>query len=504
MLDFPVQPDRLTNFRELFPRLLNQRVLQFFIGILNRLTRVIGYPIVILLPREMLEYEDDDQDSLRAFRISKTLQKNGLMVSMETTHHMYADEPPGHVTIAKTSSGGFGSNGKGAHLFDASKTLWPALAEAVERFCLRNPGIQDSEYCDRSWNALNKPKVDIFNVAGLDEKIRNKTHPHFNLKYDQNTVFRWIPATDLITNKTIYAPLQWFSFKHTRSQVNKALNPKASEPLLSIPISTGAAAGQSETEAVLKGLFEVIERDAFIIYWLNQIPAKRIALTSLKEERFSEIRSIIDDYKLEVHLLYLQTDIPIHTLCIVVVDRTGVGPAVTVGAVTGRNVSDAAYSLLQDTLSQRGSFRGLRDENADSPKKQAVQLGHKSRILHWSEPEEISHIEPFVSGKLTDLKDLPTYDYTGNDKEDLQSILKFFADKDYQVVYRKLISSELEKITEGLSVVMVKAPQLQPLYLDESLRSIGGSRLREVPAYLGYPVNESETDPFSTTPHPFP
>jgi len=56
---------------------------------------------------------------------------------------------------------------------------------------------------------------------------------------------------------------------------------------------------------------------------------------------------------------------------------------------------------------------------------------------------------------------------------------------------------------EGIYVAKVVSPQLQPLYLNESLRHISGERIFRAPVTLGYrkePLLESE---INQIPHPF-
>lgn len=505
-----ISPSELESSYTLFPGLKNRKYAKLVGRLLEKFGDFLGYPVGIVLPHDVAPYAGDEE-SLRALRLLVKFRDEGFLSSFYSAKHSYADEPHGEVTLATLKDiKRFGFSGKGADMFNRSATLWPAAGEAVERYAMEFYYPKKGEYIDASWNDIPDPKVDIFSVAGFDEKLRKQGHPDFALACDADTKFRWVKAIELPSKKEIWAPLQWFSFSHVQQYAGKYINAKqpgfTQEPLISVPITTGVAAGQNTTDALLRGLLEVIERDAFIIYWLNQIPARRIDITSFGEERFLKLKEITDRYGLESHILYLHTDMPTHTVCSIVLDRSGIGPALVVGAKTGLSLSDAAYGAVSDTIAQRGLYRGMME--SDECKKQVFddhnKIGHIERMYYWFGHERLKDIETFISGELVHADTLPTYQYPGTDEEDLAQLLRFFNEKGYPVYYKELLNEKLKKMTEGLSVTMVKVPKMQPVYLDESLRSIAGERLYSVPEFLGYPRKSETIDDFSKIPHPFP
>src|SRR5581483_5813617 len=80
--------------------------------------------------------------------------------------------------------------------------------------------------------------------------------------------------------------------------------------LLSVAISTGAACARSHAEALIKGICEVVERDAYIITWRNRLPRPHLridpqsAIYSLFNERFARPG-------LEFNLVYTTLDLSI-------------------------------------------------------------------------------------------------------------------------------------------------------------------------------------------------
>lgn len=506
-----VKASELEKWYALFPRLTTHLHAVLVKRLLERVGNFLGYPVGIILPSDVEPFAGDPE-SQRALRLLAKFRKEGFLGSFYQDRHHYADEPHGEVTLAKLKDiQRFGFSGKGADMFDRTATLWPAVGEAVERYAMQFYYPKEGEYVDASWNELQGPKADIFSVAGFDDALRKRGHQDFMLMYDKNSTFRWVKAIALPSKIEIWAPLQWFSFSHVQQHVGKhgadAHNNKQ-EPLLSIPITTGVAAGQNATDATLRGLLEVIERDAFIIYWLNGLAAKRIDPLSCNDERIKKMNGIAKRYRLEMHALYLQTDMPAHTVCSLIIDRSGIGPAVIIGAKTALQLEEATYGALSDVLAQRGLYRKMMDSDEyneyRTKKEDHMKIGHIERMHHWFAQERLPEIEHFVGGDLVDVDSLPSYNYSGNKLKDLKKLIQFFHDKEYPVFYKELLNDKLKKLTEGLSVTMVRVPDMQPVYLEESLRSVGGRRLREVPEFLGYPAKDKDVDDFSKVPHPFP
>lgn len=501
----------IPKYTTLLPTLPHPRVANFFTRVLQRFGAVLGYPLYWQLPEQYAEYADKPETQRALLIISRLLRK-GLLTNSRIYQTNHPDEPPAFTSILQIKNQNnrgkysVGWEGKSVHLFNKAETFWPALGEAIERYCCLYPDYKQREVIQNSYKNLGKPKVDIFAIAGLTDEQRAKPHATYKLQYDDESIFEWLPTLELTSNKTIYAPLQWFSFQHVREKLHRCAT-QNQEPMLTAPITTGAAAGQTKEGAILAGLFEVIERDAFIIYWLNQdfLQAKRIDLTKIENEEVQCLAQIAADYRLELHILYLETDVPVHTIGLVMIDQTEVGPAIMVTAKTGFDIEAMICAVLHDSLGQHCGARNFRNRNKFSEADlQPHKLMHATRMVYWHNPAQIPKINHFIGGKHITIRDLPDYCSTNNTRTDLKELLKWFATKKYQVLYRELINPKLKKLTEGISVAMVKVPKFQPVYLEESLRSTEGARLREVPVHLGYPALTDSPDPFHKEPHPFP
>ena len=130
--------------------------------------------------------------------------------------------------------------------------------------------------------------------------------------------YRWVCGQSLVSGKPVWVPAQVASGKYGIENFRKG-----HEPVILEPITTGMAAGPSQAFARLGGALEIIERDAFMITWLNQISPPRIDLAKFNKKS-SDVRALLAKcarYRLSVDAMLLPSDAPAYTVCVVVHDE---------------------------------------------------------------------------------------------------------------------------------------------------------------------------------------
>src|SRR5690606_29756504 len=128
------------------------------------------------------------------------------------------------------------------------------------------------------------------------------------------------------------APLQWFSFPHARRVTERGY-----EPVLMPLNSSGAATHRTRGAAEYRAMLEMIERDAAMIHWHQGIIPKRLPLKSLvtSNKIAQSIVTMLDRYALVAHFLVLSTYFPVMVVQTILIDRTGLGPAVLCDSAAG-------------------------------------------------------------------------------------------------------------------------------------------------------------------------
>lgn len=458
-------------------------------GVLRFLEKYFGAEILIKIPPGLYGVDDE---LLKAVDAAGKLQSLGIIKNIERRGN-YPDEP--RIYHYHTSSLGK-SYGSGVDFFDEKKAIWRSLAEAVERYFWRNSDHFFKKPVNDSYKNLKNKALDIFSLAGFSEEQKSKRPI---LQFDENSIFKWTRSYSLTEEKKILCPVQLISALYFRQKVKRQENDSRLEPMLRWCITTGLATGRNLEEAVVKGILETIERDAFMIAYLNQLSPPIIDLEHLSEQD-EEINKILKNFKrynLEVYVLQLPTDFPVYVNLAIIVDRSGLGPALSVGASADFDFKTAFLDALSESLVVRYSLKNRFNKEIDLKK-----ISREERLIYWAKTENLSKIEFFLKGPAKKIgleQNFYEINYNQNYyKEKLKNLADDLKKKNYEACFVELTSKKIKKII--LRCVQVVIPKLQPMHLDESIPYFGGKRLKEIPLKFGYQPLKT----LNQEPHPFP
>jgi len=146
--------------------------------------------------------------------------------------------------------------------------------------------------------------------------------------------------------KKIFSSSATLLFFHNRTD---------SEPYIRHTTSNGAAAGSSWEHSVYSAFAEAIERDAFVIHYLNKLSPPQIDLRSINNKDIKKLLESYERYNLELYILDITTDIKVPVFLALVIDRAinkaGTGQAVSIDMISGFDVEkiifDSMYSILR-------------------------------------------------------------------------------------------------------------------------------------------------------------
>jgi ribosomal protein S12 methylthiotransferase accessory factor len=461
---------------------------------LQKIESALGASLFVGIPEHLADIDPALWKSVETLEI---LKEEGIITAHFKDHmSSYPDEPrlKSWTALLADDKGYRGYSGYGYDFFNHTEAIGPAVGEALERWALNNFKPSETEIRTTSYNEIKKEgALDIFSVAGFTPEFRAKKHTDYTFTFDEYAPFQWVRGESLIQKKPLWIPYQLTSFAGQHRTHNKK------EAVISKIISTGGAAHISKEKALVGGILEVVQRDAFMLYWLRKITPQRIDVTSIESSKLRFIEEQFKRYNLSFYCLYLKTDVPAHTVVTVIIDKTGVGPAVCVGASTGFDITDVVYKSILETFASRLGVRKLLNFHLAQGKTLAFNpqtIGHEERLLYWCDMSRLPDISFFTAGKEVDVETLPVYEEKGSE---LERLLAHFKKTGEEVCFTNLLSRELEKKL-SLYAVMVTIPTFQPLHLEEAFPFFGGARLELVP-------NQLELTPgaaLNTVPHPFP
>mgnify|MGYP000049956231 CR=1 FL=1 len=305
---------------------------------------------------------------------------------------------------------------------------------------------------------------------------------------NEDSEIGWTKAIDLLTKREVLLPAQLIYVPYP-----------INEPIIRLPITTGAAFHMSLYEAIYKGLCEILERDAFMIYWLNKIPPYEIDLKMLANQQINDLREAFTKYNLEWHVFFLKTDFPIWNIMSLLFDESDIGPAVSVGLSSDFSLIRAILHSAAEAQSGRLFVRNI---SVRRKKRFSISFDkiytHEQRGLFWADRKRRKLLNFLFEGKK--LRNIQRREnYPENSKKKVSLILNVIRSMNYHCFYKQLSKLKIGKI-KGY-VVKVLVPELCPLYLDERFKYLGCKRIYEVPRKIGFEaMNEKR---LNKIPHPF-
>ena len=185
-----------------------------------------------------------------------------------------------------------------------------ALCEALERYsgALHGEEIRvRKRLVDFAGDdeAIHPNEAQLFSDHQLDnaERLNTQGHP-YNIvppRLDPDAAIDWSPIWSLTQRRHRYLP----------TSALYGMSAEQRGPADLIADSNGCAAGNTLEEAILQGFFELVERDAFAIWWYNGLRMPGVDLTSFDDEFLASAADYYARYERELWMLDVSSDIGI-------------------------------------------------------------------------------------------------------------------------------------------------------------------------------------------------
>lgn len=359
--------------------------------------------------------------------------------------------------------------GSSACDFDKQKAKIKAMGEYIERFCLDNPSVifQRYSFLERDRESLD-PRIFV-NFRNQDMNFKKEKY----LDKICNSELEWVSSQNLLTGEKINIPAQLVY-----------INYPFSEPLIRPRISTGTAAHETLEEATLSGIMENVERDS---YMLTYFPKRKIPKISLDGE-LKEIEDYFARYKLELAIFETTTDIKVPSFMCLNIDRTGIGPAISVGLNADLNPLEAIKKSILESQQVRQWIR-YKHVSENMPKINSKREIKKieDRGYYWYPLNRINSLD-FL---LNDFVPKSSIELISPKIKSSKELAQFLSEKGIDSYLVDIGNSFLKK--NGFEIVKIIQPQLHPLFLEENLPCLESDRMK------GYSKEKKLND----IPHPF-
>ncbi|HZO98275.1 MAG TPA: YcaO-like family protein [Gaiellaceae bacterium] len=271
---------------------------------------------------------------------------------------------------------------------------------------------------------------------------------------------------------------------------------RVEEAPIAYATSSGAACGERVEETLVRGLCELLERDAFMVAW-----SARLSLPRLDPRARADLAAIDDRFFARTGLAYAAVDLsPFHALPSVLgVVRAPAGcpGALGVGAGTAPTLARAFFKALAEAFASRaaGAKLALLEPKRYGPLGEGV-ASFEDHIRFYADHARAAPAAFLDAGPATRT---PPEELRGEPVAALCARVAAAGASAYAVDATSPDVAEL-----GLVVTKVVAPELCALDVAHAARFLGGRRLRTAAAELGLapgPLAEADLNPY---PHPFP
>lgn len=329
--------------------------------------------------------------------------------------------------------------GKGATVEQAKAS---AMMEGFERYSAEKQDIDQEKI---SISAYNEIKND--SVLNPRDLLLPKSFENQNIEMQK---LEWIEAEEIISESPILVPANAVFHPYIP---NREIKPSAMAMFKGN--TNGLASGNVIEEAVLHGIFEVVERDAWSIFELTKRNKKQIDLDTIENETVNELVEKFTEQGIKIKLMDITADLKIPTI-VASADDTVLKDAalLTLGVGTHLNPEIAAIRALSEVAQSRATqIHGTREDTvrADFMRKAGYENMKRTNKDYFVEEDEkinLSDIENKITGSIK--RDIEV---------SIKEVQKAGLDK---VIYYDLTREEIE-----VNVARVIIPKAELYCLDE-------------------------------------
>lgn len=372
-----------------------------------------------------------------------------------------------------------------------------AMLEGLERHCGKAP----QGYRPFVFDSFSRLQADALDprATGLYSDAQYR-QPGFPFEpFDPDAPIEWVWGFSLTREKPILVPrsLAYYSANGGENWVNEGSN--------------GSSIGGSLEEAILHGIFEAVERDAFLMTWNARMPLRQLDPLSSGDKELalmvSRIRAV-SGYDMRLYNMTMEHGIP----SILAVAKTLRPGRMNLICAAGAHLDPlhAARGAIQEASGLLEGLQPLFEREKDLLLRMLQDSSLVERMEHHVLLYGLPQAEERLSFLLNQRRAPQTFGEAFEQPvrrpelaDDVRELVRTFERIGLDIIAVEQTSPEVRRL--GLRCVKVLIPGLLPMTFGHALTRLTGlPRALRVPFELGYAAERLTFESLNPHPHPFP
>lgn len=352
-----------------------------------------------------------------------------------------------------------------------------AVMETIERYC----GAFDHVKADEKRRALDErylthARFPIY----ADHQFTQADFPF--KRVDPNSEIRWSKGEVLTTGEPRWVPTAWVQVPFT---------PSGPDELICCSTSSGMAAGLSRDQAIVNGLLELCERDAFMLTWLHRRsgPVMEPDLAALVGPA---VAHSLASQEISPRFVDITNDLGVPAALCMVRTATRWGTLASFGVSAKISMKEACTKALCEAVSERRRCLDRLGELGDDFKLEDLHLrDFPDRPLAYLGEQNAAALAFLDCSKARSDWTVRLTDVPGA-ADRLSALVQHLSDRAGELIVVDLTTDDVADL--GVRVIKVVAPDLAALDADHRYPFLGARRVAA--------IRNEPAEPLNPLPHP--
>ncbi|WP_214105610.1 TOMM precursor leader peptide-binding protein [Acrocarpospora catenulata] len=349
---------------------------------------------------------------------------------------------------------------------------------------------------------LDAPHVPM-EECGLYDPAFYLSHVDKYVPWHENPSVPWVWGWSLRDDRAVLVPEQLVYYLDHRTNHRNTVQ----------ECSNGCASGSSVTEAVLHGLLELVERDAFLISWYAGITPPEIDLDTVDHPLVQQMRAHVDLQGYDLRCFDIRADVQVPAVGAVAVRRDGGLGRLCFAGGASLDPADAVRAAVCEVASYVTGFADRVAASRDHVERMVADYDHVSELEHhallFGMPEMARHAEHWLRQTRRTPLDEAFADWTAGREpvtdlaRSAREIVALLAAAGFDTVAVDQTTPEQQAM--GLHTVAALVPGLVPIDFGwRRQRVLSMPRTRWAPYRAGRTAQPLRPEQLHLVPHPFP